>query len=113
MVPEAPLTSPTPLGLLSCVDPLVDAQILAPAELLPTGLTPEWSLPSMDMLVQVEVGSLAETPATCVTHIGLVSCMVCQCCASAERKVKPRPHTSQAWGFLCGRSGGSAGLPCS
>lgn len=76
MVPEVPSTIPTPVGLLSRVDRLVDAQVLALAELLPTGLTPERSLLSMDTLVQVEVGSPAETSATSVTHVSLVSCMV-------------------------------------
>ena len=75
-MPEVPPTSLTPVGPLSRVDPLVDTQVLAPAEALPTGLAPEWSLPSVNTLVQVEVGSLAEAPATCVTHIGLVSCVV-------------------------------------
>ena len=74
-MPEVPATSCTSVGPLTRVDSPVDTQVLAPAEALPTGLAPERPLSRVNTLVQVEVGSLAESPAACVAQIGLVSCM--------------------------------------
>ena len=57
------------------MDPLVRTQPHAPSEFLPTLLTLERLLPSVNSLMDLETGLLAEGFPTRVAFVGLLACV--------------------------------------